>query len=216
MMTHPSFLVWMPVALLWLVWGLLDSKQLKLAGLACVTAVLCCVPWTVRNFVVFHHFVPLRSNFGFELWRYNHGDGNQPLHPSHDAAEHAAFSFLGEYSYGQEKRQEALAWIVSHPRVSLRGTAERVMYFWFDFPQPLREFEQQPWFFRVKFLYIGPLLAMGIAGLITIGRKRHEYFWLLASFPAIFPLLYYITVAREFHRFPIDPILGILAACVFF
>ena len=54
LMTHPSFLVLMPVAAMWLVWGTLNSKQVTMAALACSTAVLCCVPWTVRNFVVFH------------------------------------------------------------------------------------------------------------------------------------------------------------------
>lgn len=64
LMTHPSFLVLMPVALLWLVWPIKGSERIRFATLACFTAVLCCVPWTTRNFVVFHHFVPLRSDFG--------------------------------------------------------------------------------------------------------------------------------------------------------
>lgn len=211
LMTHPSFLVLMPVALLWLAWGRPNSKRLTLPALACFTALLCCVPWTVRNFTVFHHFVPLRSNFGLELWRYNHGDGNQPLHPNSDAGEHDAFSSLGEYAYVHERQHEALVWIDAHPGAFLRGTAQRVMRFWFDFAY-LKVFVQMGWFFKVRFLYICALLVMILGGLITIRRKRREYFWLLAAFPAIFPLLYYVTLAREFHRLPIDPVLAIIAA----
>ncbi len=210
LMTHPGFLVWMPVAVLWLAWPRVSSRQLKLAALACLIVVLCCVPWTIRNVSVFHHFVPLRSNFGFELWRSNHGDGNQPLHPSHNAEEHNAFSSLGEYVYTIEKQHEAIVWIRAHPGAFMRGTRLRVMRFWFD---RAHEFlKPGEWFFKMKFLYICALLGMVVAGLIAIRGKRPEYFWLLASFPAIFPLLYYITVAREFHRFPIDPILAIIAA----
>ena len=213
LMTHPSFLVWMPVALLWLIWIRLGSRRLALPALACITAVLCWVPWTVRNFAVFHHFVPLRSNFGFELWRYNHGDGNQPLHPSHDVVEHDAFSSLGEYAYAQEKQREALAWIRAYPGDFMRGTAQRVLYFWFSVPHPLNRFARRDqWFFKAKLLYICALLAMSVTGLATIRRKRQEYFWLLGSFPAIFPLLYYITLGREFHRFPNDPVLAVIAA----
>jgi hypothetical protein len=210
-MTNPSFLVLMPVALLWLVWGRMGPKRLTLPALAFFTAVVCCVPWTIRNFAVFHHFVPLRSNFGLELWRYNHGDGNQPLHPNTPGVEHEAFSSLGEYAYTHEKQREALVWIDAHPSAFVRSTARRAMRFWFDFAYA-RVFVQQGWFFKVKFLYACTLLVMMLGGLITVRRRRREYFWLLASFPAIFPLLYYITLAREFHRFPIDPILVIIAA----
>jgi hypothetical protein len=53
---------------------------------------------------------------------------------------------------------------------------------------------------------------MVLGGLITLRRKRRECFWLLASCPAIFPLVYYIAAARDFHRAPIDPILAVIAA----
>jgi 4-amino-4-deoxy-L-arabinose transferase-like glycosyltransferase len=211
LMTHPSFLVLMPVALLWLVWARLkrlDSKRVKLAALACFTAVLCCVPWTVRNFAVFHHFVPLRSDFGFELWVLNH-DG-PPLYPNRDPGERAAFSSLGEHAYVQEKQRIAVAWIGTHPGAYTRGTARRVMDFWFDMYKRRRH--RGEWYFKVKFLYIGALLVMMFGGLITIRRKRREYFWLLASFPAIFPLVYYIALAFDFHRVPIDPVLAVIAA----
>ena len=37
---------------------------LKNAAAAVVIIILCCVPWTIRNYRVFHHFVPLRSVLG--------------------------------------------------------------------------------------------------------------------------------------------------------
>jgi len=211
LMTHPSFLVLMPVALLWLVRARLSSKRLRLTVFACFSAVLCCVPWTVRNYVVFHHLVPLRSNFGFELWRDNH-DG-PALHPNGPGVEHDAFSSLGEYAYVQEKQREALAWISAHPGAYMRGTGRRVMHFWFDLAHPLTGFVRQgTWFFKVKFLYICFLLVMILGGLVTIRRKQREYFWLLASFPVIFPLVYYITLSGDIRRAPIDPVLAIIAA----
>jgi hypothetical protein len=212
LMTHPSFLVLMPVALLWLVWPRRGPKQLTLPAFACLVAVLCCVPWTVRNFVVFHHVVPLRSDFGFELWRFNH-DGPSWLYPHHDPAERAAFASLGEYAYVHEKQREALAWIGAHPDAFMRGTARRVMQFWFGIAHPMRELVHgKAWFFKAKFLYISALLVMVLGGLISLRRHRCEYLWLLGAFPAIFPLVYYIAVARDFHRVPIDPVLAIIAA----
>jgi 4-amino-4-deoxy-L-arabinose transferase-like glycosyltransferase len=212
LMTHPSFLVLLPVAILWLVWWRQRVKWSMRAALAIFTAVLCCVPWTVRNFEVFHHFVPLRSGFGLELWRRNH-DG-PPLHPNHDAVERDRFSSLGEYAYVHEKQREAFAWIGTHPGEFMRATAERITAFWFGHGyRPIREFLRRgEWFFTIKFLHSCALLAMVLGGLITIWRKRREYFWLLASFPAIFPLVYYITFTGNFHRVPLDPVLAVIAA----
>lgn len=46
-------------------------RWLKRPVLALGIAVLCCVPWTIRNYVVFHSFVPLRSVLGLQLWLGN-------------------------------------------------------------------------------------------------------------------------------------------------
>jgi 4-amino-4-deoxy-L-arabinose transferase-like glycosyltransferase len=213
LMTHPSFLLLMPVALLWLVWvrpGVksLDSERVKLPALACFAAVVCCVPWTARNYEVFHHLVPLRSNFGFELWLMNHG--GRPLHPNSDPGERDAFSSLGERAYVREKQKEAFAWIGAHPGAYLVGGAKRVLDFWFDMYKAHRH--RGGWFFKAKTFYSCVLVAAMLGGLIAIRRRRHEYFWLLASCPFFFLLSYYIASAREYHRVPIDPVLAIIAA----
>ena len=135
------------------------------------------------------------------------------MHPNRDPVEHAAFSSMGEYAYSHEKQREAFDWIGTHPVAFMRASMQRVKYFWFDRPYPLSRFARPgAWFWKVKFLYICALLVMSLTGLVTIWRKRREYFWLLAALPVIFPLLYYATLAYEFHRFPIDPILAIIAA----
>src|SRR5579863_1591223 len=38
-------------------------------------AILTVCPWTIRNWVVFRTIVPIRSNFGEELWKGNHEGG---------------------------------------------------------------------------------------------------------------------------------------------
>ena len=39
-------------------------ETLRNAGLACAMVVLCCVPWTIRNYAALHALVPLRSVLG--------------------------------------------------------------------------------------------------------------------------------------------------------
>ena len=94
----------------------------------------------------------------------------------------------------------------------LNGTAERAVEFWFGTPHPKSALVHTGgWFFKTKFLYISALLVMVLGGSITIRRERREYFWRLVSFPSIFPLVFYITLGRDFHRFPIDPVLAVIA-----
>lgn len=146
-----------------------------------------------------------------ELWRYNHE--GEPLHPNHDPVEHDAFSSLGEYAYTHQKQHEAVTWIDSHPFAFARRSGQRVMEFWFDYSRGLKFMRRGgAWFYRVKLAYVCVLLILVLGGLVALWRKRREYFWLLASFPVVFPLLYYFTLARDFHRYPIDPILAIIGA----
>ena len=65
------------------------------AAIACGVIILCCIPWTIRNYLVFHSLVPLRSTLGLQLWA-----GNNPKahviwlgeqHPINDTSERAQY-----------------------------------------------------------------------------------------------------------------------------
>ncbi|HEX6894447.1 MAG TPA: glycosyltransferase family 39 protein, partial [Bryobacteraceae bacterium] len=89
LMTNAVLLALLPFLLWWM------TRQAKRPGTAVLLVVgiaaLCCVPWTVRNYAVFHSFVPLRSILGLQLWVGNNPQakviwlGEQ--HPIHDSAE---------------------------------------------------------------------------------------------------------------------------------
>ena len=63
----------------------------KNAAAAVAIIILCCVPWTIRNYRVFHQFVPLRSVLGLQLWLGNNDQTQDifrgDLHPIYNAAE---------------------------------------------------------------------------------------------------------------------------------
>jgi 4-amino-4-deoxy-L-arabinose transferase-like glycosyltransferase len=73
LMTNPSLGTVFPLLLGWAAYRAWQKEQLHLSRplLACAIAVMCCVPWTVRNYLAFHRFIPLRSNLPFELWLGN-------------------------------------------------------------------------------------------------------------------------------------------------
>ena len=84
LMTSATLASLLPLLLGWLAYRRHKQGSPWLAKplLAAAVAVLCCVPWTARNYEVFHAFVPLRSILGLQLWVGNNPDA-QDRWPAH-------------------------------------------------------------------------------------------------------------------------------------
>jgi hypothetical protein len=212
LMTNPSFLSLIPFIGLWLIWDLRKQGRpwRRLVATAAFAAALCCVPWTLRNYAVFHEFVPIRSNLGLELWRYN--TDHQLPHPSIDPAERSRYAHMGEIAYMREKRHQAVQFILAHPALELRLTWARFVTIWTGSEHPMDDLlaisKVSHWARCLSELLVAALALLGLALLYL---RQNKYFWLLAPFPVVFPLIYYITVAAEIYRHPIDPALIVLA-----
>ena len=104
----------------------------------------CCAPWTIRNYFVFHRFIPLRSNFSFELWLGN--NDAYDLHAPNTRTritqyeEIRRYRQLGETQFMQEKRQKAIQFIRSHPQLEWQLTSRRFLATWIGLEYPLRDF----------------------------------------------------------------------------
>jgi len=185
-------------------------------ALSLAALILCCVPWTVRNYEVFHAFVPLRSVFGLQFYVGNNEHAQEvwlgEQHPIHDSAERAEYIQLGELAYMQEKQRQAFAYVETHPARVLRLMAGRFIATWSGgTPSPLADFLRTPslWFRYV--LLFNVLAALGaLAGIIVLIRRRSPYRFPLAVFPVVFPCAYYVTLAYPRYRLPIDPVLLLL------
>jgi hypothetical protein len=109
----------LPLLLGWLVFRSWKTERARSASrewirlplLSLGVAMLCCVPWTVRNYEVFHAFVPLRSVFGLQFYVGNNDQAKEvwlgEQHPIHDSAERAEYIRLGEIAYMNEKQRQA-------------------------------------------------------------------------------------------------------------
>ena len=76
-LSNSTLLLFLPVCGLWILIGNWRHPATRLPGLrgaalAALIFIACITPWTLRNYVVFHTFIPLRGNFGAELYM---GDG---------------------------------------------------------------------------------------------------------------------------------------------
>jgi 4-amino-4-deoxy-L-arabinose transferase-like glycosyltransferase len=204
----------------WLVYRAHQQKHewFKNAAAAVAIIILCCVPWTIRNYRVFHQFVPLRSVLGLQLWLGNNDQTQDifrgDLHPIYNSAEREKYISMGEIAYMQQKKQEAVAYMLSHPAREDRLIAYRVISIWSGgTPYPLVDFLGTPSLRFRGVLAFNLVAALGaLCGTIILFRGRSQFAVPVASFPLIYPWAYYLTLALPRYRLPIDPIVILLLA----
>ena len=184
-------------------------------ALALLLIILCCAPWTIRNYFVFHRFIPLRSNFSFELWLGN--NDAYDLHAPNTRTritlyeEIRRYRQLGETQFMQEKRQKAIQFIRSHPQLELQLTSRRFLATWIGLEYPLRDFFRTDSLLVRSLLIINLITAVGVViGIAVLYGTRSAFALPLAAFAIVFPCLYYVTHASLRYRHPVDPILLLL------
>ena len=220
LMTNPTLGSLLPLLLGWLAYRAYKERRPWLAKplLAVGVAALCCVPWTVRNYKVFHAFVPLASVLGLQLWMGNnphaHAVWLARLHPMNDSAERAKYIAMGEIAYMRQKQHEAIAYMVSHPRRVAVLAANRFIAIWTGgTPHPLKDFQRNHSLWFAYVLLFNVFAAVGaLAGIVLLFWKRSMFAFPLAVFPVVFPWVYYISLALPRYRLPIDPVVILLAA----
>ncbi|HEV2288583.1 MAG TPA: glycosyltransferase family 39 protein [Candidatus Acidoferrales bacterium] len=222
LMTNPTLESLLPFLLIWLAYRAYKEKRswLVIARplLALAVAVFCCIPWTARNYDVFHAFVPLRSVLGLQLWMGNNADASPiwlgQLHPINDSAEREKYIELGEIRYMRYKRDQALAYMRTHPRREAYLIGNRFVALWAGgTPNPITDFfrVRDAWFRYVLLFNI--CVALGaLAGIVLLAWRRSIYTLPLAVFPVVFPFAYYLTLAAPRYRLPIDPVVILLTA----
>ena len=167
------------------------------AALAGVLIVL--LPWTVRNYAAMGSFIPIRDNFGLELWLGNRPGMQGTLDYGRDfpGIDPASYIRLGEVHFMHSKGVEAWNFIVSNPGAFFGRCLRRIIEFWYV-PYPLS------WIAFSVLGWIGSCLAW----------KRRNSAWLFMTPIAVFPLVYYLTHVYAAYRYPIQPVITLLAAYV--
>jgi hypothetical protein len=219
LMTNPSVGAVLPLLLGWLAYrGWRGGKfRVNRPVMAALIALACSIPWTVRNFVVFHRFIPFRSNFGYELYIGNNENYDElrwglPAVITQDR-ETLRYLRMGETAFMDEEMRKAVRFIKGHPRVEMHLLAWRFVDFWIGVPDPWRTFQAaESWLIRG--ILVGNLLSSlgALTGLVVLFVRRSVYAIPLAAFPLVFPALYYVTHTSLRYRHPIDAVVLLLTA----
>ena len=216
-LSNSTLLIFLPVCGIWILMGTWRKPHaVRDAVLAALLCFACIAPWTLRNENVFHTFIPLRGNFGAELYMGN-GPGAEGLlmeyyHPFQDSQQLRDYAALGEVRYVARQGALAKANIAADPAHFAADVVKRIDFFWAGVPHPTDE----AWFNEigrtVNFSFIS---VAGLLGLAFALRTRVPAAGLFAWAFLLLPIPYYLVTVHARFRHPLEPLICILAVHLF-
>ena len=208
----------LPFFLIWLAWEARKERApwFRPVAVASLVFVLGLVPWTVRNYRVFGRFVPVRSVLGITLWMGNNpvavGIDSFPMLPVLNLAEAEKFKRMGEIEYARADGREALAFMRSHPEQTLHHILHDFGSFWFSVSDRADEtWSTDPLYVKALLVSNGFMILFMIAGIVYGLRLRDPNIIPYICVVFAFPIVYYVTFSLVRFRFPMEPVLTILA-----
>ena len=193
-LTNTSLLALFPFFWLWL-WYSLRKPPGPCTRMLAVSVALCILvigPWIARNYAVFHRWIPIRDNFGLELWVGNSYDTDFSI------LNVTEFNRQGEIPFMEAKGSRAFEVIKAQPAYFVRSMGSRAIRFW-TAPRG------SAW---------AGISLLAWAGLVlALWRKRSEAIP-FAIVMIVFPIIYYITHSHVTYRYPIEPEILLLTSYV--
>lgn len=216
-LSNPGVLPFLPACGVWILaakgrewWR--DFPKAFAAGLLFLAIV---APWSYRNWLALHAELPMRSNFGAELYMAN-GPGATGIimeyeHPNVDLTQYRLYAAMGEVAYTRWRGQLATAEIRKDVPRFLRLCLTRFYFFWSGIPsasnKPLAGLERG--------LNSAATSCVGILGLALALKRRRPAAGLMASAFLLIPLAYYVISAASRFRHPIEPLIDLLGVYLF-
>ncbi len=220
-LTSSAVLIVLPFLVAWIIWQRSRRKKrrrklwlLKHAVAAAVFLVLI-APWFIRNYEVFHRFIPFRDNMGLVLKLGTRGEGDYwgqyQLGPWHNDREWNDFKRLGELDYMDQKKREAVDFIRVNPAWYVWTSLRRAVFLWTGYWSLDREYLKQEPLDPPNILFCSTLTIFALFGLWRAWRTDRATALPYAIMLFVFPLIYYVTSPEVYYRRPVDPFFVILA-----
>jgi hypothetical protein len=210
-----TLLLFLPVCGLWILIGTWNRPHaLRNAVLAGLVFLACLMPWEIRNYRVFHAFVPIRGNLGVETYLGN-GPGSNGMvmvydHPNIATNQLVLYREMGEIRYAKVRGELARAYIVSNPGHFIANTVKRIYFFWVSVPSDVPWAIELPRILSYSILSFAGLLGLGLA-LWHRAPASGLFAWIFL----LLPLPYYTVFVQARFRHPLEPIITILAVYLF-
>ncbi len=216
-LTSPAVLAVLPFLAGWVIYRRHRRGQRWFAVNVVASLVFLAVvtPWFVRNYEVFHRFIPFRDGMGLVLRLGTKGStdywGPYELGPWHNDAEWNEFKQLGELGYMDHKKQQALEFIRANPGWFARASVRRAVFLWTGYWSLDRAYLKEEPFDPPNIFLCTTLTVLALLGLWRAWRVDWSGALPYALVLFSFPLIYYITSPEVYYRRPMDPMFVILA-----
>ena len=225
-LTNSSLLIFLPACGLWMIWPELRHPgrtphgpppvlaRAALAALCCLTLM---APWVVRNEVTLGAFVPMRSNFGAELYEslkptYGAFPWGAAMPLTVNAPEYKRYKAMGEVAYCKQQGARAMRILMANKARFLHRTLLRIDFFWFGVAHPTDSHALEE---ALRQLNYGVLSVAGLLGLALALKRRVPGAWLFLWAFTLVPLLYYAITVQARFRHPLEPIICVLGVYLF-
>jgi len=149
-------------------------------------------PWILRNGLVLHAIIPIRSNMWAEIYYGNVSFATHPLGTSME------YQKLGEIAYVEKLKRGVIESIRAHPANFVIESLHRAFLFWIV---PFR------WLIFTVPLGLGMVAGLWIA-FLQIGSRALP----LAFVCGCYPLIYCVSYVYSRYRHPIEPFMFLLTA----
>jgi len=186
---NPALLAPLPFLLAFSWWR---DRNLKICAYVLLACGMLLLPWSVRNTVVFHRVIPIRSNFWAEVY---FGNVSFSLHPLGNSME---YQHRGEVAFVDTLKQSVVTHIRSNPARFVGETLDRALLFWIV---------PSSWMALTIPLATGTLCGLRLAIRNTGNRSLPLLLPLLT-----YPLIYFISYVYSRYRHPIEPLMYIFTA----
>ena len=128
---------------------------------------------------------------------------------SNSTTELKRYREVGELRYIAEKKRQAVGFIRARPAFFLNLCVRRGMLFWCGIPEIWSE-DITPRDVLPQWPQVA-LASLAFAGLAELARRHGSAAWFFAPVLAVYPALYYVTFPDARYRFPIEPVMVMLA-----
>ncbi|HEX3939980.1 MAG TPA: hypothetical protein VHX11_00695 [Acidobacteriaceae bacterium] len=216
-LSNPTLLIFLPVSGIWLLMGARDWRRpLGGAAVAALVFLACLAPWMVRNWRAFGQFVPMRGNFGAEMYLGN-GPGATGLlmeynQPMQSAEQLRLYAQMGEIAYAKMRGRETMKVIRAAPGHFAADTLKRIFFFWGSVPHSA---DDAAWIEEGRNLNFVFTSVCGLLGLAMALQRRVPAAGLFAWAFLLLPLVYYFVTVHARFRHPLEPLIAVLGVALF-
>jgi hypothetical protein len=223
-LSNPNVLVLLPFLTGWVCHRLHQRQercrmQVIVAMLSLVVVV---TPWFVRNYRVFHTFIPFRQQIWFVASLGNNPEtehwATEVNEPVNGLGEEQNYRQRGERNFMDERRRETIEYLRNYPGLFVWRSFRRFVLTWTGFwSWPAKGSLAETFDLDLPFdpgvvALCTVLTALAIFGLLRAFSSGLTAAWPYAFMLLVFPSIYYVTLAHLRFRHPIDPEIIVLAA----